>query len=39
MPEVMSPLRRRLLLVIALLVNFAAWIFILREVLAPLVSD
>lgn len=39
MPDVMTPLRRRLLLVFALLVNVAAWIFILREVLAPLVSD
>lgn len=39
MSDVMNPLRRRLLLAFALVVNFAAWIFILREVLLPLVSD
>lgn len=39
MPDVMNRLRRRLLLALALGVNFAAWIFILREVLLPLVSD
>ncbi len=39
MPDIVNPLRRRLLLMFALAVNFAAWIFILREVLLPLVSD
>lgn len=39
MPDAMANLRRRLLLALALVVNFAAWIFILREVLLPLVSD
>jgi len=39
MSDAMAPLRRRLLLALALVVNFAAWIFILREVLWPLVAD
>lgn len=39
MPDAMNPLLRRLLFGLALLVNLAAWIFILRTVLLPLVSD
>ena len=39
MPDAMNPKSRRLLFGLALLVNLAAWIFILRVVLLPLVSD
>ena len=39
MPDSLGPKSRRLVFGLALLVNLAAWIFILRTVLLPLVSD
>ena len=35
----MSPKSRRLVFGLALLVNLAAWFFILRRVILPMVSD
>ncbi|CAN5868745.1 hypothetical protein BH11PSE1_BH11PSE1_33460 [soil metagenome] len=39
MPDAMSPMLRRLMFGLALVVNLAAWLFILRTVILPLVSD
>jgi hypothetical protein len=39
MPDSLGPRSRRLVFGLALLVNLAAWIFILRAVILPLVSD
>ena len=39
MPDAMHPMSRRLLYVLALALNLAAWILILRTVILPLVSN
>ena len=39
MPDAMRPMLRRLLFGLALMVNLVAWLFILRTVILPLVSD
>lgn len=39
MPDAMSPMLRRLLFGLALVMNLAAWLFILRTVILPLVND
>lgn len=39
MPDAMHPKSRRLLFVLALALNLAAWILILRTVILPLVNN
>lgn len=39
MPDAMHPKSRRLLCVLALALNLAAWILILRTVILPLVNN
>ncbi len=39
MSDAMSPMLRRLIFGVALLVNLAAWVFILRAVVLPFFKD